>query len=370
MKSPLILLLILAVSVFATAQKMGKFFYNNQWELTTRDSAAYVRMCVYDTVNHYFAGPITDMYLSGKPQMKGTYKAAKKEGEFTFFYESGVLEAVGSFKEDHRTGPWTFNHPDGKPKMEVDFAGNNARIISLYDEDGTSIVKDGNGEWYEEYEEYGVPGKIIVTGELKKYGKHGTWTCKLSNGDLIYTEDYKNGEFVRGFIYPAGIKTKNERPHGNQVIIPFKFIVTEAFGATPGTDFNSYPFLDVMRRGDKSFYNPKNPAPPKDEVYTVDVYPAPIGGIAKMYKFLGDNMRYPPNSRRMRIEGKVWIAFVVDKDGSLIDFEISKGIAEDLDREALRVFKKYGETYKWNPGEQRGKPVRVKMVIPLTFKLG
>jgi TonB family protein len=385
MKRPFTLLFIVAMPVFAMSQKMGKFFYNKQWELTTRDSAAYVRMCVYDTLANYFVGPVVDMYLSGKPQMKGTYKATKKEGDFTFYYENGVIESTGMFENDRRIGVWKFNHPNGKPRLEAEF-NNATKILALYDETGNTLISNGKGDWYEEYEEYKVSGKVIVTGKLRNYQKHGDWICKLSDGRLVYTEEYKNGEFIRGYTYPGGIRTRNGLPQGNQLILPFKFIVTEAFGASGNADFESYPFLDVLRRDGNSFYNAKNVSftdslggkvaadsrtgmEIRDE--TSDVMPSPPdGGMAAVYRFVGGEARYPPNARRQGIQGKVYISFIVGRDGRLNSFSIVKGLSPECDEEVLRVFKKYGTQHRWNPGSQRGKPVPVRIVMPFTFKPG
>jgi TonB family protein len=385
MKRSLTILFITALPVFAMSQKMGKFFYNKDWELTTRDSAAYVRMCVFDTVANYFTGPVTDMYLSGKPQMKGSYKALKKEGEFTFFYENGIIESIGKFENDTRVGVWKFNHPNGKPRLEVEFF-NSTKILALYNETGTTLIDNGKGDWYEEYEEYKVPGKIIVTGQLRNYQKHGDWICKLSDGRLVYTEEYKYGEFIRGHIYPNGVKTPNQGPQGNQLILPYKFVVTEAFSASTGAAFESYPLLDVLRRDGKTFHNGKHVAFTDSVRGTVAIdrptgtesqdagreeRPSPPdGGMAAVYQFVGQEAHYPSKSRREGIQGKVYISFIIERDGSLTNFNITQSLSPDCDAETLRVFKKYGSLHRWKPGVQLGKPVRVRMVMPFTFQLG
>jgi antitoxin component YwqK of YwqJK toxin-antitoxin module len=86
------LILFLFVATAAYSQVNVKLNYNKYWELTIPDSAVYVRMAIYDTTNLAFAGPVTDMYRSGKPQMKGTYALQKKEGEFVLYYENGNVE--------------------------------------------------------------------------------------------------------------------------------------------------------------------------------------------------------------------------------------------------------------------------------------
>ena len=68
----------------------------------------------------------------------------------------------------------------------------------------------------------------------------------------------------------------------------------------------------------------------------------------------------------MRIEGKVFVQFVVDRDGSITDVVVVRGIGGGCDEEAIRVVK---NSPSWKAGKQRGKNVRVRMVLPITFKL-
>ena len=105
-----------------------------------------------------------------------------------------------------------------------------------------------------------------------------------------------------------------------------------------------------------------------DEIFmVVEDQPEPQGGMQAFYEFVGKNMKYPSQARRMGVEGKVFVQFVVDKDGSLSDVKAIKGIGAGCDEEAVRVVK---SAPKWKPGKQRGKAVRVRMVLPITFKLG
>jgi TonB family protein len=110
------------------------------------------------------------------------------------------------------------------------------------------------------------------------------------------------------------------------------------------------------------------PPPPLDEsVYrVVEVQPAPNGGIEALMQYIGENIRYPAEARQKGIEGKVFIQFVVNKDGSIGDTHILKGIGHGCDEEAVRVLKAMPA---WKPGTQKGEPVPVLMSIPITFKL-
>ncbi|MDA7854822.1 energy transducer TonB [Cyclobacteriaceae bacterium] len=104
-----------------------------------------------------------------------------------------------------------------------------------------------------------------------------------------------------------------------------------------------------------------------DEVFTiVEDQPAFPGGNAAFYKFVGSNMTYPAQARRMGIEGRVFVQFVVDKDGSVTEVKAVKGIGAGCDQEAERVLK---SSPNWTPGKQRGRSVKVRMVLPIIFKL-
>ena len=90
------------------------------------------------------------------------------------------------------------------------------------------------------------------------------------------------------------------------------------------------------------------------------------GGMAECLKFLGKNIKYPTISQENGVQGKVIVQFVVNKDGSIVDPVVVRSVDPYLDKEALRVIKTMP---KWKPGKQRGKAVRVKYTVPVTFKL-
>lgn len=98
----------------------------------------------------------------------------------------------------------------------------------------------------------------------------------------------------------------------------------------------------------------------------VEQMPEFPGGMEALMKYLQKNIKYPSRAQDNNIQGRVMVSFVVNRDGSIVDPEILKAVDKDLDNEALRVIKAMP---KWNPGKQRGKPVRVKYTVPVTFRL-
>ncbi len=104
---------------------------------------------------------------------------------------------------------------------------------------------------------------------------------------------------------------------------------------------------------------------PIDTFIIVEKMPIPIGGFDAFYKHLGRSIKYPVQARRSGTGGKVFVEFVVNEYGEPVNFKIVKGIGSGCDEEAIRILK----LARWEPGKQRGKPVPVRKVMPVHFKL-
>lgn len=103
------------------------------------------------------------------------------------------------------------------------------------------------------------------------------------------------------------------------------------------------------------------------EIFTVvEEAPSFPGGDAARIKFLQENIKYPQIARESSIQGTVYVTFVVEKNGNVTDVRVLRGIGGGCDEEAVRVIKAMP---KWNPGKQRGKPVRVQFNMPIKFTL-
>lgn len=89
-------------------------------------------------------------------------------------------------------------------------------------------------------------------------------------------------------------------------------------------------------------------------------------GMDKFYKYIGDNLRYPPMAQDNNIQGKVYVSFTIEKDGSVADVKVDRKLGYGCDEEAIRVIK---GSKRWNPGMQNGKPARVRYNMPISFTL-
>jgi len=104
-----------------------------------------------------------------------------------------------------------------------------------------------------------------------------------------------------------------------------------------------------------------------DEVYTVvEVSAVPVGGMQAFYSKVARDIRYPAEARRKGIEGRVFVEFVIQTDGTLSDLRAIVGIGGGCDEEAVRVV---SQSDKWLPGTQRGKAVKQRYTLPIIFRL-
>ena len=98
----------------------------------------------------------------------------------------------------------------------------------------------------------------------------------------------------------------------------------------------------------------------------VEEMPAYPGGDQKLMEYVAKNIKYPQIARETGIQGRVFVGFVVEPDGSVSNVKVLRGIGGGCDEEAMRVVKSMP---RWKPGKQRGKAVRVSYMLPVNFKL-
>lgn len=100
--------------------------------------------------------------------------------------------------------------------------------------------------------------------------------------------------------------------------------------------------------------------------FIVEEMPEFPGGEAALRRFIANAIKYPQIAQENGIQGRVYIQFVVDRDGSVTQASVARGVDPSLDKEALRVV---NSLPKWKPGMQRGKPVKVSYTVPINFQL-
>ncbi|MCB9175213.1 MAG: TonB family protein [Flavobacteriales bacterium] len=140
-------------------------------------------------------------------------------------------------------------------------------------------------------------------------------------------------------------------------------IKTNPVNPTPDPD----PIVDPDPTFDPNKWTkPEVTDPEPAPIAVAEVMPEFIGGTAKLFEYLGKNLKYPELAKTTGIQGKVFVQFVVDKNGKIKDVKVLQGINALLDKEALRVV---SEMPDWKAGKQHGKPVSVIYNLPISFKL-
>lgn len=216
-----------------------------------------------------------------------------------------------------------------------------------------------------------LPTTWFIIKEIKKIHEYQADACALKSYNidqyssiLISSTLKSNGlslacSFHDGLILKRLIAMKQQA----KKVSPWKLGVLSILGASL---FIAFACSEEKKDG----LNPDNLSDMPEiegELFTVvEEQPEFEGGMDAFYNYIRKEMKYPLEARRMGIEGRVYVQFVIEKDGSLSEVESVRGIGAGCDREAVRVVE---NAPSFKPGKQRGKPVRVRMVLPVAFKL-
>ncbi len=153
---------------------------------------------------------------------------------------------------------------------------------------------------------------------------------------------------------------KNETQSETKTVIPEESSTVTVNPAEPST-------VTVIP-AESSAVSDQSTSNKEDSVFIiVDIVPEPVGGMTAFYEFIGSNLKYPEEAKKVGIEGKVFIEFVTDEDGKITNVVCVRGIGHGCDEEAVRVIK---IAPAWKPGEKDGKKVKVRIILPITYKLG
>ena len=131
---------------------------------------------------------------------------------------------------------------------------------------------------------------------------------------------------------------------------------------------NKFAFqnLYLLKQDDADETSSQKPQVTQDSIYRVsDAMPEYPGGPNEMMRYIQENIKYPQSAIDNKIEGRVFVTFVVEKDGSISNAAVLRGIDKECDAEALRVV---SSMPKWNPGQHKGEVVRTQFTIPIIYK--
>lgn len=232
-----------------------------------------------------------------------------RHGLFTTFYSNGNSRSMGRYISGDKSGEFKYWYKNGLLK-EVLFYSDSIKIspfykvLDYYDSLGNQLATNGNGL-------YQNSSKIIQfeSGNVSQGFKDGNWSGKFLK-TYLFEESYTNGVLESG-------------------------ITTDSLG------------VQVQY----------------DELETQAEYK---GGMEKLYRYVGSNLRYPAKARRKGMQGRVFVQFVVDTQGNTIDVKVVKGFYPDCDEQARSIIE---SANNFIPGTMKGVPVKQRMILPITFSL-
>ena len=289
------------------------YYFKKGLPVAEKDSAEFVRVIspATDTASKSLY-IVTDYYPNGKLMMTGksvtTSYNLKRQGEFVTYYPNGNIQTIKSYSKDTLNGTQIYNYPNGK-LYHSDFYNSERKrfeIAELRDSTGKVLTSNGNGTAVLYDRKF-----KLVTGEgpIVNGVREGQWQGSV-NDSVTYVCFYKDNK------------------------------------GTTGKSFEKSGTVHEFKE-------------PEIE----PVYP---GGLNNFYTYLSHNIHYPKIARKNGVEGKVFLSFIIEKDGTLTNVKVLRGIGSGCDEEAVRALH---ESPNWSPGYQYGIPVRVQYALPVGFKL-
>ncbi|MDH5610133.1 MAG: TonB family protein [Cyclobacteriaceae bacterium] len=252
---------------------------------------------------------------SGYSEQNARYYLGKhiKQGEFTRYFENGNIAFIGNYVKDNKSGMFQEWYSDGMKKGDFFYYKDSMelvgvadyRVINFFDSLGQQKVIEGEGIYYE------FSNGLFYAGGIKEGVKEGEWSGYFNHGKSTFRETYQNGRFVYG-------------------------VSKDSLG-------QEYPYEEIMEQ------------PKYGE-----------NGLTEFYQLVADQMIYPKKARRRGIEGRVFVQFVVDKEGRTVDIKTVQGIDPECDLQAEQAI---ANADRFSPGRHRGQLAKFRMVLPVIFKL-
>jgi antitoxin component YwqK of YwqJK toxin-antitoxin module len=319
MNKPILLLLFLFSSIVANAQNIPlsnskvqhdttAYYMRNDFVMATSEAdAKSLRLIIKDKGGLF---RIEDYYMDATPKMLA-YSFSDKmnfepgtQGKRIDYYPNGKKRIVNYYKSGQEVGGKELYYPNGNLYTVTMLENNNDPYLKkCLDSFGNALTDNGNGKWID----FGNFFESKTEGQVINGKREGEWTEITKTGEKN-TGVYKNGVLVSGALF-----TNDTTVYGNADILP---------------TFN-----------------------------------AGEGGVNR---FLAKNLKYPAYAREHNIQGKVVLAFIVEKDGSITHLRVIRGVEGGCTEEALRVIML---SPPWKPGYLNGRPVRVKYSLPIAFAI-
>ncbi len=360
-------------------------------------------------LNGRLNGQLRRWDFNGNLGLEENYSSGQLNGESTYF-ENGIVLRKGTYLNGAKNGMFTENNRKGLLLRHTWYTRGREDSVHSYHPNGKIAIRKTSmsgitlTETYEEFNEGGIP---MLSGNYLMSQKQGIWTSYYPNGKKksetpyasgkvtgTYRRWHANGKLLIEMECVNGQTTKEPKiwnEAGKPLNRSDKEYTALLESSLPGEvydDPNRYtnrirnsneppPMQEMIGEvtqqgsGDFEFVDavPEPPRVQQDEVLTfAEEMPQFPGGSAAQQEYLRKTTIYPFNARDEGRQGVVYVNFIVRKDGTISDVKIAKGVKDspDLDKEAIRVI---SSMPNWIPGKMNGKPVNVRMTLPIRFKL-
>jgi len=319
----LLFFLLICTAQVSNAQVilLTELFKNDGRQVDSADSADYVR--IVDAPDSAAKTVIIrEFYADGSRksianatswmpiQYEGAYHSFHPNGkrkEISSYHKGDLIDTTYNFYPNGQLYTAKYEIPSVKDAIDQGQPQRSFYIKLMKNANGKDMVVDGNGDAIIYNDDF---QSIIESGKLKNGVREGIWTGKHERLTLTYIENYKNGKLISG----------------------------------ESTDLDG-----TVRR------------------YTQDLLHAKFkGGMERFYKYVSQNLRYPPLAAGRNIQGKVFVKFTVLEDGTVSDIRSVYSPNKTLTYEALRVIE---YSPKWEPGLWKGKKIKEVYNIPISFTL-
>lgn len=204
--------------------------------------------------------------------------------------------------------------------------------------------------------EYLADEGVLAQGVDSKYYQYLLLQTSRSNASIQLINNFNVSQLKNRIIMMNKEKTSSKQGFRYLLVLPL-IAVSVWFGAlyAENADNNLVAISETAIK-------------PQDErpYEVVEEMPQFPGGMNALMTFIGQNLRYPIDDAKSKVEGRVLVRFVIEKDGTVNDVEVLRSLSPNCDAEAVRVVKAMP---KWSPGIQKGKEVRVYFTLPILYKL-
>jgi TonB family protein len=306
--------LLFCREAFAQKKDTSVYYLKNSGKVvSSKDSADYFLVILPpDTSVDKNLFVVKEYYKNGKIRLMGNSRTndldLKFEGSQISFFPNGHRMKICSYDNGVPVDAMTEYYPNGKfydKKLYIKTVTEETDLVlkDCSDSTGNVLAKDGNGKWIKWNADF---TGIIARGAIENGHEEGSWILK-DNYNVEYSCEYQKGVIIsRNDLHTPG-----------------------AVGSGPTEQVPEFP-----------------------------------GGLDAFIRFIQRNTHYPNAARTDNISGQVTVSFVVERDGTIIEIKVQRGLGHGCDEEAVRVMKL---SPRWKPGMQNGKPVRVAYSVPISF---